>query len=119
AVTSIANPDHKLWTGRQSPNPSLSVADYDKSYRPEIVAHNRKLSVISNSLDNLIPSQDRTESHSSPLSLAPCQDVAQYIRRHGDFAPHMQRAFTNILERRDYTTALSMIKDAHDRLSRD
>ncbi|WP_200854346.1 replication endonuclease, partial [Klebsiella pneumoniae] len=64
-------------------------------------------------------SQDRTESHSSPLSLAPCQDVAQYIRRHGDFAPHMQRAFTNILERRDYTTALSMIKDAHDRLSRD
>ncbi|MVC39890.1 replication endonuclease [Vibrio cholerae] len=109
----------KNWTGRRHNHATLSDLSADKSYRPEIVALNRKLSVVSNSLDNLIPSHDRTESHASPLSLPPCQDVAQYIRRHGDFAPHMQRAFTNILERRDYTTALSMIKDAHDRLSRD
>lgn len=42
--------------------------------------------------------------------------VFDAVKRHGDFAPHMVRAFTNILELKDYTTALSMIKEADERL---
>ncbi|WP_010453883.1 replication endonuclease, partial [Vibrio rotiferianus] len=42
--------------------------------------------------------------------------VFDAVKRHGDFAPHMVRAFTNILEQKDYTTALSMIQEADERL---
>lgn len=46
----------------------------------------------------------------------PCDSLLRLTRRHGDFAPHMVRAFTNILERKDFTTALSMLQDADERL---
>nr|WP_022615080.1 replication endonuclease [Vibrio nigripulchritudo]CCN40364.1 Similar to replication protein:Acc\ len=41
------------------------------------------------------------------------------VKRHGDFAPSMVRAFTNILERKDYFTALTMIQKADERLRED
>lgn len=49
----------------------------------------------------------------------PCEKLMRLTRRHGDFAPHMVRAFTNILERKNYVTALSMIEDADKRLRAD
>ncbi len=49
----------------------------------------------------------------------PCEQLFKLTRRHGDFAPHMVRAFTNILERKNYITALSMLEDADKRLRAD
>ncbi|KOO13199.1 replication initiation protein, partial [Vibrio xuii] len=49
----------------------------------------------------------------------PCEKLLRLTRRHGDFAPHMIRAFTNILERKNYVTALSMLEDADKRLRAD
>ncbi|OEE69473.1 replication endonuclease [Vibrio genomosp. F6] len=47
------------------------------------------------------------------------QPVFDSIKKHGDFAPSMVRAFTNIMERKDYFTALQMIQDADKRLRED
>ena len=45
--------------------------------------------------------------------------VYDAVKRHGDFAPSMIRAFTNILDRKNFHTALSMIQDADARLRAD
>lgn len=54
-----------------------------------------------------------------PKTENPCEALLRLTRRHGDFAPHMIRAFTNILERKNYVTALSMLEDADSRLRAD
>ena len=51
-----------------------------------------------------------------PNRAHPCEQLLKLTRRHGEFAPHMVRAFTNILERKNYVTALSMLEDADQRL---
>ncbi|MCG6359118.1 replication endonuclease [Vibrio fluvialis] len=76
---------------------------------------NRHTSLRREALRNLIVSYDISDaSSSSPI--APCDQLYRLTRRHGDFAPHMVRAFTNILERKDFHTAMSMIQDADERL---
>ncbi|WP_188006186.1 hypothetical protein [Vibrio cholerae] len=47
----------KNWTGRRHNHATLSDLGSDKSYRPEVVARNRHLSVVSNSLETLIPTK--------------------------------------------------------------
>lgn len=44
--------------------------------------------------------------------------VFEAVKRHGDFSPHMVRAFTNICEQKDYFTALSLLQAADERLRR-
>ncbi|WP_424869810.1 replication endonuclease [Vibrio cholerae] len=107
----------KNWTGRRHNHATLSDLGADTSYRPEIVAFNRKLSVVSNSLDNLIPSQDRTESHSVAKAPALCVQVSRILGRHYDFARHMQRAFTDCLSTRSAVDSLHAIEAAHARLT--
>lgn len=107
----------KNWTGRRHNHATLSDLSADKSYRPEIVALNRKLSVVSNSLDNLIPSQDRTDSHSVAKAPALCVQVSRILGRHYDFARHMQRAFTDCLSTRSAVDSLHAIEAAHARLT--
>lgn len=51
-----------------------------------------------------------------PKAENPCEKLLRLTRRHGDFAPHMVRAFTNVLERKNFSTAMAMIEDADQRL---
>jgi|GEM_PF-483567 len=48
----------------------------------------------------------------------PCDALFKATRRHGDFAKHMVRAFTNIIARKDYFTALQAVQSADERLRR-
>ncbi len=48
-----------------------------------------------------------------------CAELYALTRRHGDFAPHMVRAFTNIMKQKNAVTALSMIREADSRLRAD
>ncbi|MCW8345973.1 replication endonuclease [Vibrio sp. ZSDZ65] len=77
-----------------------------------------------------LQTSDRRDELDKAISLLELPRHAQYkvrltnwrkpvfdaIKRHGDFAPSMLRAFTNVLERKDYFTALSMIQSADARL---
>lgn len=78
-------------------------------------ANNSYRSLRRNALRNSIYAYDFSDEVKSHFP-NPCEVVFKHIRRHGDFAPHMLRAFTNILERKNFATALTMIQDADERL---
>lgn len=63
-------------------------------------------------------SQIHSVDASDNVTLKPslCTELYAATRRHGDFAPYMVQAFTNITKQKDAMTALSMIREADERL---
>lgn len=103
----------KTWTTEphQHDDQLVRPANYIDHTSPS----NRHSSLRREALRNQIHSIDISENVTSSL-IAPCDELYRLTRRHGDFAPHMVHAFTNVLERKNFFTAISMIRDADARL---
>ncbi|ELB2036006.1 hypothetical protein QNZ67_000831 [Vibrio parahaemolyticus] len=68
-------------------------------------------------LDAQIYSHDKSEFIEHPTS-NPCLDLSRTLHRNGAFAPHMTRAYTDILKARDAIEAARQVNDAHERLTK-
>ncbi len=68
-------------------------------------------------LDAQIYSHDKSEFIEHPTS-NPCLDLPRTLHRNGAFAPHMTRAYTDILKARDSIEAARQVNDAHERLTK-
>lgn len=67
-------------------------------------------------LDAQIYSHDKSDFITRPTS-NPCFDLPKTLHRNGAFAPHMTRAYTDILKARDAIQAASAVTEAHERLT--
>ncbi|NWK16530.1 replication endonuclease [Vibrio parahaemolyticus] len=63
-----------------------------------------------------IYSHDKSDFIERPTT-NPCFDLPKSIHRNGAFAPHMARAYTDILKTRDAVEAARAVNDAHERLT--
>lgn len=93
------------------------------NYIDHTSSSNRHTSLRRDALRNQIHSYDLSSGGPAalngmlaPVPVAPCDELYRLTRRHGDFAPHMVRAFTNIMQRKDFHTAINMIREADSRL---
>ncbi|TOE05985.1 replication endonuclease [Vibrio parahaemolyticus] len=73
-------------------------------------------SAVKSAMNAQIYSHDKSDFIERP-TINPCFDLPKSIHRNGAFAPHMARAYTDILKTRDAVEAARVVNDAHERLT--
>nr|WP_319552560.1 replication endonuclease [uncultured Vibrio sp.] len=101
-------------------NSTAHIADNLFNHRFDYADHTRPdypmAARVMTALDTQIYSHDKSDFIGLPTS-NPCFDLPKTLHRNGAFAPHMTRAYTDILKARDAIQAASAVTDAHERLT--
>ncbi|MGP8305022.1 replication endonuclease [Vibrio sp. YIC-376] len=101
-------------------NSTAHIADNLFNHRFAYTDHTRPAypmaARVMSALDAQIYSHDKSDFITRPTS-NPCFDLPKSLHRNGAFAPHMTRAYTDILKARDAVEAARAVNDAHERLT--